>query len=183
MSSIGSFVRLVDLVPPPDFPTRSNGDWKRFASVNGFPPPEDYRMLIREYGAGTFVGWIHLIEPFNHSWSFIEKAQAECEVILRNRQRSPQAYPDWSIWPDPGGMLPWAVTASGDHIGWRTVGRPDDWTTLFWSAGGRSSAHDFGMIEFILAVVENTLAEAVPADRGRTGLAGSGREGFIPAEL
>src|SRR5919202_43013 len=124
MTGVGSLIRLEALVPPPERPVGGDGDWKRFWSVNGFKPPEDYTMLIREYGVGTFAGWLRMIEPFDHTISFVDLAVAACR-----RHNGAAAQP---IWPEPGGFLSWARTAGGDLVGWRTVGRPNDWTVTYW---------------------------------------------------
>ena len=160
MGSIAAFVRLTELVAPPDWPTRANGDWKRFASVNGFPPPEDYRMMIREYGAGSFADWLDVIEPFNPAWTFIDKVSKECRRLQEERLRSSANQPNWPLWPDPGGFLPWATTASGDHVGWRTVGNREMWTVQFWAAGGAGScSFGVGTIDFILGLIDGNLGE------------------------
>ncbi|MGH9226906.1 MAG: hypothetical protein ACRD2W_24685 [Acidimicrobiales bacterium] len=151
MMSIAAFVRLTELVQPPDFPVRANGDWKRFVSTNGFWPPEDYRMLVREYGSGLFADWLYLIEPFDPSISFTELVAAECRTLRNSSQRGP-------LWPEPGGFLPWAKTVTADHIGWRTDGRPENWTTVFWGHGGQAvSEYPVSTVGFVLAVVERSL--------------------------
>lgn len=159
MSSIGSLFKLIDLIPPPDSPMGGNGDWKRFVSANGFWPPEDYRMMIREYGVGTFADWLQLIEPFPQATPFLEVVGNECRVLRDARSKKPGAYPDWPIWPDPGGMLPWAKTATGDHIGWRTAGKPDAWTTLFWGSDGYSKEFGVTTVDFLVGLVQRSLGD------------------------
>ena len=170
MSSVASLYRLVDLIPPPDSPVRNDGDWKRFASSNGFWPPEDYRMLIREYGTGTFANWLTLIEPFNHNWSFLQYVDKECRSL---RGRGP-------IWPEEGGFLPWATTSSGDHVGWRTLGGREAWTTLFWGKGG--DVHDFQVsaVGFLIGLVERNLGD--PAFDRDNPFAINGGPTFEPVE-
>ncbi|MGH9278271.1 MAG: hypothetical protein ACRD12_09205, partial [Acidimicrobiales bacterium] len=92
---MGLLIRLEGLVPPPDYPVGGDGDWKRFWSVNGFKPPEDYTMLVREYGVGTFAGWLRMIQPFDHSRPFVELAQASARKLAPS--------PGQPVWPDPGG--------------------------------------------------------------------------------
>lgn len=171
MFSVASFVRLSELIPSPDRPVGANGDWKRFTSVNGFPPPEDYRMLIREYGVGTFAGWIRLIEPFNHRVTFIELARAAARP-LRGA----------ALWPEPGGFLPWATTATGDLVGWRTTGRPDFWTTAFWAPGnGAPSEHAVGAIGFLLGLAEGSLGDPAMNGEWKNPFLLPGRSSFVPA--
>lgn len=161
MDSVGSLMRLESLVPAPADPVRSYGDWKRFTSLSGFPPPDDYRMLISKYGAGSFAGWIFLIEPFNPTWPFMTVVQAKCEELRSAQRRAPTTYPAWPIWPDPGGFLPWATTDGGDHIGWRTLGRPSQWTTLFWDRSGKGSTeYPVGTVDFLVNVFENSTDHA-----------------------
>lgn len=136
---------------------RAYGDWKRFVSANGFWPPEDFRMLVREYGAGTFAGWLQIIEPFNPSWTFAQKAEEHCRTLRSQQSKAPHLYPDWHFWPNPGGFLPWATTVDGDSLGWRTQGRPETWTILFWARGGKGSAeYEAGVVDFLIGLVENS---------------------------
>lgn len=146
MTGVASLVRLGQLVPPPEWPVGGDGDWKRFWSVNGFRPPEDYTMLIREYGVGTFAGWLRLIEPFDHTQSFLTLAEAACRRLAGGA-----GHP---LWPQPGGFLPWAVTAGGDQVGWRTVGRPDDWTVMYWDRAGNVTDFETDATGFLVAVAE-----------------------------
>jgi len=148
--SIASFFRLTELVSPPDYPVRANGDWKRFVSTNGFWPPEDYRMLVREYGSGVYAGWLYLIEPFDPSRSFTELVQADCREL---RARGHNA----SQWPEPDGLMPWGKTTTGDHVGWRTNGKPEAWTTVFWGRGGSYAEFDLSTVAFVLGLVERSL--------------------------
>ena len=151
LSSIGSLYRLVDLIPPPDSPLGADGDWKRFVSSNGFWPPEDYRMMIREYGAGTFAGWLTLIEPFSHSKTFTELVETELRA-LRGRGQG------WPTWPSPGGFLPWAKTTGGDHVGWRTEGRPEAWTVVYWGASIATELQ-VGTVGFLIGLAERSLGD------------------------
>lgn len=153
MDPQGDLVRLGELVPPPDSPVRAWGDWKRFVSVNGFVPPDDYRMLIREYGVGAFAGWAMLIEPFNPSFTFMDMVHDECRAL-------PAAASGLACWPQPGGFLPWAVTTAGDFIGWRTEGRPISWTTLLLDRQGQLSEYAVGAVGFLLGLAERRLGDA-----------------------
>jgi len=129
----------------------AHGDWKRFVSANGFWPPEDYRMLIREYGAGTFAGWLTLIEPFNHTKTFAELVEVECRSLRG-------ASAGWPTWPQAGGFLPWATTTGGDRVGWRTQGRPEAWTVAYWGAQG-GAEFPTGTVGFLVGLAEGSLRE------------------------
>jgi hypothetical protein len=46
---------LVELVPPPERPTRPDAiDWAAFERENGFRASADYRLLVERYGIGSF---------------------------------------------------------------------------------------------------------------------------------
>lgn len=150
MSGVGSLIRLEGLVLPPDYPVGGDGDWKRFWSVNGFKPPEDYTMLIREYGVGTFAGWLRLIQPFDHTRPFVDLAAAVARRLPVNGAAPP-------VWPDPGGFLPWAEVVGGDCVGWRTNGRPNDWTTTYWDHTGTTTDFETDAIGFLVAVAEGAI--------------------------
>jgi hypothetical protein len=153
-------MRLSALIPPPDAPVRAYGDWKRFVGVNGFPPPEDYRMMIREYGAGSFGDWLYLIEPFHHTWTFKQMVETECEDLRRARQHGGNGAAAWPIWPELGGLLPWATTSTGDHICWKTQGRQDSWTTVVWSRDASTVEYPVGAVDFVLGVAQRNLGDS-----------------------
>lgn len=182
MSSIGSLYKLIDLIPPPDYPMGGHGDWKRFVSANGFWPPEDYRMMIREYGVGCFGDWLCLIEPFPTGAPYLQVAEAECTTMRESKRRSPSTYPDWPLWPDAGGLLPWAKTASGDYIGWRTVGKPAAWTTLFWGGGGGLPSKEFSLttVDFLVGLVQRSLGDP-SFDSGKNPFVLPTGQRFLPA--
>jgi hypothetical protein len=170
--SVGSFMELIDLVPPPDVPVRAHGDWKRFWSATGFQPPEDYRMLMREYGAGTFSDAVSLIEPFHPARPFLENIAPACRVARAAGEPT---------WPDPGGLLPWATTAQGDVIGWQTVGRPELWTTLVLSPSRREiAAYAMGAVDFLLHLLVGTMPPGSDG-KGASPVRVDGKPRFSPA--
>lgn len=153
MDPLADLIRLCEIVPPPDSPVRAWGDWKRFVSVNGFAPPDDYRMMIREYGVGTFAGWAMLIEPFNPAFTFMNMVDDECRKL-------PVSSAGMALYPAPGGFLPWAVTTTGDFIGWRTEGRNLSWTTLLWDKQGSVNPYPMGAVPFLLALAQRSLGDS-----------------------
>ena len=175
MMSIAAFFRLTEVLPPPDYPVRNNGDWKRFVSTNGFWPPEDYRMLVREYGSGLFAGWLYLIEPFDPSKSFHQLIEAELRQLRTSSHRGP-------MWPEAGGFLPWAKTTTGDHVGWRTEGKPENWTTVFWGQGGQAvTEFAVSTVGFVLALVERSLGPVSANGGAPTPWPTAGTVAFEPA--
>ena len=37
-----------------------------------------------------------------------------------------------TIWPEPGGIFPWAVTDNGGRFFWVTAGDPGRWSTIYY---------------------------------------------------
>jgi hypothetical protein len=156
----GELERLVSQVPPPQSPVRNDGDWAAFAKQNSFLPPTDYRALVRRYGAGIFGDWLLLIEPFHPTFPFIAAAARECQDLRGVQRQFADFYPAWPIWPDAGGLLPWARTGTGDHIGWRTAGDAEDWTVLLWTRDGDDSREfRLGTVPFLLGLVERSVGD------------------------
>jgi hypothetical protein len=177
---IAPLIRLGELISPPDSPVRAYGDWKRFVSTNGFFPPDDYRMLIREYGAGTFADWLHLVEPFNPSWSFMEKVQPVCEKLRRSPRASAPSGLDWPIWPESEGLLPWGVTVTGGYVCWRTSGRPDSWTTVVAGDQGWVE-YQLGAVGFLVGLAERSLGDPRLDDDGGNPFVDGKERGFAPS--
>src|SRR5262249_37952868 len=41
-----------------------------------------------------------------------------------------------AIYPEPGGIFPWAFTDNGGRLFWRTKGRPTSWKTVYYPCRG-----------------------------------------------
>lgn len=159
MLGVEAVARLAAVVPPPAEPVRGDGDWEEFAAVNGFEAPPDYRELIRRYGVGMFGEWLLLLEPFSPFETLVQRSEQDRQGFRGAQREFPGQLPDWPVWPDPGGFLPWAETIDGDIIGWRTVGPPAEWTTLFRGRQWEPAEFAMGAAEFLLRLADGTLAQ------------------------
>lgn len=166
---IGTIVtRLAQRVPPPATPVRAAGDWSEFAVRNGFEAPGDYRAVINLYGAGSFGEAFRLLEPFHPAESLVAASDWDRQNLEGLRRRFPDQYPDRPIWPEAGGFLPWASTAEGDLVGWRTKGTPEEWTIVFWGEAV-VRGYDMGAGAFLLAVAAGSISdEALPDPQAMT---------------
>jgi len=126
------------LLQPPAAPYGAPVDWAEFERENAFLPPADYRALLDRYGAGTLtagVGGLVLLQPMHPKRSFLD-GNRWMRDNLRGLQRiDPTGVPQWPIYPDAGGFLPFAVDESSWTLGWLADGAPDDWTVAI--DGGR----------------------------------------------
>ena len=151
----GALDRLVRGIPPPGSPTPWSG-------LPGAPVPRDFRALTERYGAGGFGGELVLLD-----------AATVAQELEAGRWRMAWSLdpvtdePAWRLWPEPGGLLPWAWLMSSVVFHWHTgAGSPDDWTVVLEETDmGRPAfwAFDGSATEMVLGIVEGSLD--VPALR------------------
>jgi hypothetical protein len=178
---------LVGLMKPPRRPTRPHTiDWDEFSRRNGFDAPLDYRLLMTRYGSGGYGtgqlagGWLYTLDPFEPTATVTQQSAWDRRNMRGLQRRFPDQFPGWAMWPEPGGLLPWADTADGDVVGWRTVGTPDEWGTGFFGRG-RVREPGFGAVEFIFRLLGGTLG--APELDGRFSPLAAGEElRFFPME-
>lgn len=164
MTPEAAIAALVGLMKPPRRPTRPDAiDWDEFSRRNGFDAPLDYRLLMTRYGSGGFGtgqlagGWLYTLDPFEPTATITQQSDWDRRNMRGLQRRFPDQFPGWAMWPEPGGLLPWANTADGDVVGWRTVGTPDEWGTRFFGRDSEFVELGFGAVEFILRLLGGTL--------------------------
>lgn len=158
---------LVELAEAPRHPTRPDAiDWDEFNRRNRFDAPLDYRLLMTRYGSGGFGtdalpgGWLYTLDPFDPVVTLAQQSDWDRRNSRGLQRRFPEQYPGWPMWPDEGGLLPWANTADGDLVGWWTVGEADRWGTRFFGRGDEFEEFAFGAVEFIVRLLKGTLGVA-----------------------
>ena len=142
------------LVAPPATPFRAPCDWAAFERANDFLPPSDYRALLDTYGSGTFecaIGRLVLDQPEHPKRTFLEGNRWLRDNFRHFQRMEPERNPTWSVYPEPGGYLPFAVDDTSLSFGWLTAGEPDAWTVAI--EGTRDawwSELPFGALELAL---------------------------------
>jgi hypothetical protein len=156
--------RLVRVVQPPDAVAGAPGDWLHFELDNGFELPSDYRAMLDRYGLGGFgwnasTGpWLLPIDAFDQSRSFVECSEEDRQFFLGQRRQYPGVVPSWPMWPEPGGLLPWATSIDGDVIGWSSTGSsPDAWRTYYYGHGGPYLELGMTAVGFLAALMAGTI--------------------------
>lgn len=95
--------------------------------------PEDYKEFLSHFGSGYVKDAIIV---FNLSRP---EQVAEWERVLCNergfRADTPSLYyPAWPLYPEPGGLLPFAYVHNCDFLYWRAIGTdPNRWTVAYGS--------------------------------------------------
>ena len=139
---------LMRLVLPPAEPVHGDGEW-RWVWSSLCRLPHDYQDLVRVYGLGSFDDVV-LWTPFTtHSWAnLVVQARDLVGDYGPVRDDDPSAFP-YPLYPEPGGLLPWASTGGGDWLCWLIDDGPDDWPVVEWNIREGAHRHDVGAVEFL----------------------------------
>lgn len=167
MTAEEALAALMALAPPLVPPPAPAGDWAEFERRNGFPAPPDYQLLVDRYGAGGFGSpdpggpgpWIVLADPFDPTQSLVDQAAWFINNHYEGTALFAESLPDWSMWPEAEGLLPWATTIDGDTIGWWTLGPPEWWGIRLYGRQLRNMQFSFGAVEFLTRLLRGEIVE------------------------
>lgn len=124
------------LMPPPQDPVENEGSWDAVERQIGCKLPRDYKLFIETYGSGTFSEmYVAISSPFSspESGNLIVTAESTNNAF---RQLVDGGYEmSFKLYPETGGLLPFATTANGDNFSWLTGGDSDKWPIVFWKCG------------------------------------------------
>jgi len=121
---------LIRLVPPPDQPFDSVGNWHaaEFLIESEFPP--DFKELIGNYGSGNFFHrHLTVFNPLT-----IEGLAGIKEVSDIHRGHFVHGWTlQLSVHPNRGGpgILFWGRDKHGRGYGWLTLGKPERWPVVY----------------------------------------------------
>ncbi len=122
--------KLKNIFPVPDKPHCAVTDEAQWAAIEeklGLQLPADYKTFIGIYGTGHIGDFIILYNPFStykpaNLFHYIEY------ILWAESQLKPFSPLELPLYPEPGGLLPFAKTYDGDCLFWQTQGEPDEWT-------------------------------------------------------
>lgn len=119
------------LVPPPARPALGDGaaSWESAFERLGTRLPADYVALMETYGSGAWCSVLQFEDPVRSG------ADGMFDLIALLTENVTMAREEWgaddfvpSVWPEPGGILPFAITVGSDLVGWLTGEEdPDRW--------------------------------------------------------
>jgi hypothetical protein len=129
--------QLVRIMPPPETLLAPGGDWLAVTSAVGTALPADYMAFIERYGTGRVSGFLWVHNPFeeNVHLNLLSQHRITLEADREVRESFPDLVPE-PLFPETGGLFPWAVTDNGDRLYWRTKGVPDAWSVVVWESRG-----------------------------------------------
>jgi len=129
--------QLLRIMPAPTTPLAGSGDWQAVASTVGTALPGDYMAFISRYGTGCISGFLWVYNPFEENVRL--NLLSRYRIILDGDREIRESFPDdvpEPLFPEAGGLLPWAGTDNGDRLYWRTIGDPDAWSVVVWESRG-----------------------------------------------
>lgn len=124
---------LTALVPPPEHPAVGARSWDWLFERLDTRLPADFVALMDVYGAGTWLEWLSFARPRDHGErGLVAEAGWRMRTYRGHREAHPDSYP-LPVWPEPGGILPFASTIDADWLAWLTIGEPDEWPVIHLS--------------------------------------------------
>jgi hypothetical protein len=148
--------RLVRMVPPPKKPQEAGtaAGFRRVEAKLEIKLPDDYKQLVHLYGCGQWQEFWYILNPFseNEFGNLLFQCRTrvkqrttmlDAERVMREEYNTHSElygkYP-YPIYPEPGGIVPWAWTDNGGRFFWATSGPPAKWPTVYWA--GRTMEYE-----------------------------------------
>ncbi len=151
--------KLRKLMPPPADPVESSGDWKQAEKDLGTRLPADYKQFVEEYGRGCLFDYIHIFttfptDPRGGLKNEVKRIFGGYKIVT---EEYPEAMP-YPLFPEKGGLLPFAQSEVGNELCWVTNGTPNRWLVMFVSIGSeRYEQYDCSFVEFLCGIISREL--------------------------
>jgi len=144
--------------------------WPSVEKSLGISLPIDYKEYINIFGTGVIGYLIRPLNPFSSRPLFDFFRQVK-EVTDRRRWYKTEFGDEWCpypLYPEPGGLLPWANTLDGDALFWNTHGTPEAWSIVIGEVKSKEfETFELSTTSFLRQVItgelnSNILAEIDP---------------------
>ncbi|WP_198667052.1 hypothetical protein [Glycomyces dulcitolivorans] len=114
--------------------------------------PSDFCVLAEAYPVLVFEDFLRLELPQPGRESSYVVAHRQAAEILQDWGEEGDAA-GYVPFPEPGGLLLWGWSYSGDYFYWRTESEsPDGWPVVVMGANGDWSEYAMGAVDFLAAV-------------------------------
>lgn len=153
-----SMQSLAKLLPPPAVPkdVGTEGRWRMAERQFHTALPADWRDFCTVYGSFGSIGPIGLVivNPFNKGeWPWI-KGRLGWFRREWAKVNDPKLY-RYSLFPEAGGLFPFARMDPRIEIFYKTEGNPDAWPIVVWDEESRSWAeHNLTLTGFLTALFQ-----------------------------
>lgn len=134
------------LLPPPQTPDGLDYSWEYVEKQLGVSLPSDYKEFIDCYGTARLCEFIVIwnmrdsrlfTEPFLDHIVGKHSILSEYEML---KARGVSGL-DCPLFPERGGLLPFASILDVDYVQWNTEGEPDAWDIVYWYSDGGEFFH------------------------------------------
>ena len=128
---------LLEVLSPPEEPLES-GDtvqWQQFEATTGLMLPDDYKAFINTFGTGHIEAVIFPYNPFCQRsrlkayYDYRTWLQEVTAIKEMKHMFGEDVFP-FPTYPDPGGLLPWGTTDTGDRLLWQTAAQTEQWSIV-----------------------------------------------------
>lgn len=154
---------LIKVLPPPNTPMDTDesllGRLQRCVRIQF---PADFIEFGKVYGSGMIKS--------AYSWEVLSPFRPSYPLFIFNFARNQELYRDameigdepFRIFPQVGGLLPFAATPDGDYVCWETTGEPDAWGVVDLSSldDGQYERLDMGFSEYFYKVLTRQIVLA-----------------------
>lgn len=103
--------------------------WQPVEESIGLKLPSAYKSLVNLFGGSSWGDFLHILTPFDDRLNLQRRAKSILDADRVLRSEFPSHYP-LGLYPEPGGLLPWAITDNGDSLYFITISSPDHWPTV-----------------------------------------------------
>jgi len=125
---------IIKLIPIPENP-KETGDsvsWENIEEQCKTALPDDYKWFINTYGSGQIGGFVNVFNPFsaNKYINLISQMKVILDIERELKENDNDHERPYPLFPDEGGLFPFAGTDNGDVFFWKTTGNPSKWTVI-----------------------------------------------------
>ncbi|MFD7289242.1 hypothetical protein [Streptomyces sp. NPDC059863] len=136
--------------------SRRGVDWAVLESGLGTGLPADYRSLAEAYPTLVIDDFLMVSLPRPGAEASWASGSREDEILQDLYEMGDTE--DYVPYPQPGGLICWAESYSGDGFYWRTSpADPDAWRVVVRGDNGDWSEFPVGAVEFLVGVYRRTI--------------------------
>ncbi|MFI6932951.1 SMI1/KNR4 family protein [Streptomyces sp. NPDC050287] len=137
-------------------PAGHSVDWAALEAVLGTALPSDFRALAEAYPVLVIDDFLSVSVPLPGTEALWASESREDEILQDLYEMGDTE--NYVPYPQPGGLIEWAASNSGDSFYWKTSpADPDAWPVVVRGANGDWSEFPVGAVEFLAGVYGRTI--------------------------